>query len=564
MASSTTALLKDIEHLMFLGKYNESLTLINGLLEKDDLSKTELLLLNFYKSDILNRFGEYQEALEIVDDVLKSSKGMTESLIPLDALIVKGYALTRLLNHKEAYSNIEKIEQLLETQTHLPAKTIAYRKALLLEFKWWFYFTKGEIDLVKETLNQFLSLAKKSGNKRLITNSLLSFAYYLIDIAGNLKLGEEHLEKALTIANEIDNDYERAKIYLQYTGFYARQVDYKRTIEFAQKGIAIAEKEGYKATLPMLYFFLGNTYSAMNSFDQALEYCLKALAFRSSASWEIYPLRVIGYAYHMKGELELAQEYYLKALEICKKIDEKRMQPWLLFNLISLAIDMNELGKAQKYNEYLQEFSYKTNLESVIRLHRFTSALILKTSSNMEDWIEAVKLLEKLIEDEELSQIMRFDISFALLEVRVKELQLSPNQAFLVEIQKQITSLLKEAKDSQYHELIVEIYRLKSQVVLLEYDAENAVKLLNSAKALAEEKGLQILIQGITKEQEQLEKQLGMWQQLQEKNTPLVETIKQVKLDNTVKRITRETALEKRDEKTGEIIEYRKLFTLKI
>ena len=105
---------------------------------------------------------------------------------------------------------------------------------------------------------------------------------------------------------------------------------------------------------------------------------------------------------------------------------------------------------------------------------------------------------------------------------------------------------------------------MKSQIALLEYDVKNAIKLLNSAKALAEEKGFQIQIQGITKEQEQLEKQLGMWQQLQEQNTPLVETIKQVKLNSTIKRITQETVLEKRDEKTNETVEYRKIFTIKI
>jgi tetratricopeptide (TPR) repeat protein len=563
LASATNARLKDIEHKIFLGKYNDAFNLIKELSEKDNLTKTDQLYLNFYKSDILSRFGEYQEALEIVDDVLKSSIGMTESLLPLDALIVKAHALTRLGNHKEANSNIEKIEQLLKSQTYLPAKTIAYRKALLLEFKWWFYFTKGEIDLMKESLNQFLSIAKKSGNKRLITTSLIAFAYYLIDIAGNLNLGKEHLEKALAIANEINNDYEKVKIYLQYSGFYAKQADYKRTVEFAQKGIAIAEREGFKTHLPMLYFFLGNTYSSMNRFDLALEYCLKSVAFRSSTSWQIYPLRTIGYAYHMKGDLEFAQEYYLKALEICEGIDEKRLQPRLLFNIITLAIDMNNPTKAQKYAGNLLVVYKKTNVDYVNQLHRFASALILKTSSSIQDWSKAVKLLEELI-GEEISHMIRFDILLALLEIRLKELQLSPNQAVLEELQKQIASLLKEAKDSQYFELIVEIHRLKSQLALLEYDAKNALKLLNDAKALAEEKGLLLQIQGIAKEQEQLEKQLGMWQQLQEKKSPLVETIKQVKLDKVVKRITQETILEKRDEKTGEINEYRKLYTLKI
>jgi bisphosphoglycerate-independent phosphoglycerate mutase (AlkP superfamily) len=78
LASSTTALLKDIEHRIFLGKYNDALTLIDDLLEKEDLSKNELLFLNFYKSDIVTRKGEFQESIEIIEGVLKDSKGMTD------------------------------------------------------------------------------------------------------------------------------------------------------------------------------------------------------------------------------------------------------------------------------------------------------------------------------------------------------------------------------------------------------------------------------------------------------------------------------------------------------
>ncbi len=55
-----------------------------------------------------------------------------------------------------------------------------------------------------------------------------------------------------------------------------------------------------------------------------------------------------------------------------------------------------------------------------------------------------------------------------------------------------------------------------------------------------------------------------MWNELQEQKAPLEETLKLVSLESTVDTIKKETILENRDKETGKIIEYRKLFALKI
>ena len=57
---------------------------------------------------------------------------------------------------------------------------------------------------------------------------------------------------------------------------------------------------------------------------------------------------------------------------------------------------------------------------------------------------------------------------------------------------------------------------------------------------------------------------MGMWNKLQERKAPLSETVKLISLESTVKNIKQETVLEEHDEETGKIIEYRKLFALKI
>ena len=108
------------------------------------------------------------------------------------------------------------------------------------------------------------------------------------------------------------------------------------------------------------------------------------------------------------------------------------------------------------------------------------------------------------------------------------------------------------------------IYRLRSQLALLELDIKKASNLLVTAYTLVEDKGLTLLMQNIESDQEKLEKQTKMWNQFKEKNAPLSETLEQIPIAETTKEITRETLVEIRDKESGEIIEYRKLFALKI
>ena len=51
---------------------------------------------------------------------------------------------------------------------------------------------------------------------------------------------------------------------------------------------------------------------------------------------------------------------------------------------------------------------------------------------------------------------------------------------------------------------------------------------------------------------------------LQEQKAPISETVKFASLENAIQTIKEETVLEERDKESGKIIEYRKLFVLKL
>ncbi|MHA1441512.1 MAG: hypothetical protein ACTSPK_06590, partial [Candidatus Heimdallarchaeota archaeon] len=108
------------------------------------------------------------------------------------------------------------------------------------------------------------------------------------------------------------------------------------------------------------------------------------------------------------------------------------------------------------------------------------------------------------------------------------------------------------------------VYRLQSQLALLELDAGKALALLEKAQVIADEIDVELLKQAIKKDQGKIEQQLGMWNKLQEEKPPIADRVKLISLNSTLKDIAQETVLEERDAETGKIIEYRKLFSLKL
>lgn len=194
----------------------------------------------------------------------------------------------------------------------------------------------------------------------------------------------------------------------------------------------------------------------------------------------------------------------------------------------------------------------------------YSIVLLLKASGNISDWGRAAELLKAFLKEENLPSYLRFDALYALLEIHLKELHLSATEESLAKVRKQMIRLEVEAEEQQLPWMLANVYRLQSQLALIELDAQKAIELLEKAQSIAEEIDVELLKKEIREDQEKIEKQLGMWNKLQEQKAPINETLKHVSLEKIAKSIKQITVLEERDEETGKIIEYRKLFALKI
>jgi hypothetical protein len=212
----------------------------------------------------------------------------------------------------------------------------------------------------------------------------------------------------------------------------------------------------------------------------------------------------------------------------------------------------------------LEELSEESENKDIKRMHHFATIALLKASGDIGDLGKAVELLNTILKEHDLPSKWRLEALYSLMEIRLKELQLSPNDETLKEVQKRLHHLEIETEDQKQHFLLANVFRLQSQLALVELNAKKAIGLLDKAQTIADEFDLELLRKRIKEDRDRIEDQLGMLNQLQEQKAPINESIKIVSLDSTLKSIKKDTILEERDKETGNIIEYRKLFALKI
>ena len=557
MSSETQKQLQEVEQLLIHGEFQEGLTLIEKNLKKKTISKEEKLGFLVLKSTILNELGKHKEAIESAEKVLKDSGETDNVLLHVDALLQKAFAAYNLSGKMDEVGTIiDKGIELLETnKLTITEKKLAKRKALLLNYKaQYFYFCLGNPKESKKLLEESVSLARKSGDKRILAWALIWTGF----IARN----KDYTEEAHKIALETGNKLLLAFSYYCLSIYPYLKHDYYEAIELMEKFFTLLDEVGSTYIKEENYNDLGVYYRATNQLDKALECFHRAL--KGSRVMKYMTLSNIGYTYLLKNELEEAQKYYLEALEKSEETKEFRSYPGILYQLVSISVELKEFAQAQKHLDRLKQISEEVGTEHVSTFAHFATILVLKASGEISVLAEAIKLLKESLAKDDLPHNWRLEALYSLLEIRIKELQMSATKEALAEVKKQAIRLEVEAEERKYQWLLGNVYRLQSQLALIEVDAETALDLLKKAETIAVESKNDFLKEKVNGDREKFNQQLGMLQKLQERKAPISETVKLASLENTMQNMKEETVLEERDKETGKIIEYRKLFTLKI
>ncbi|NHJ39390.1 MAG: hypothetical protein FK731_05100 [Asgard group archaeon] len=532
----------------------------NEGLKNKKINKEEELQFLTYKSELEYYFGNFDESIQLGELVLKDNKEVNNLLLVADAYTWIGCSSFWNGETSESLEAFEQGVTILSDIKNLPDKIVAKHKAQLMSWQAFIIIHLGNFSRGLEIATAALPFAEKSEYKNIICLNLL----VTVECHAKLREWERckiYLEKAFPIATELENKLLLSLYYIESSRGHNWIRESEIIEESFKKAFSLAEEIGSKTIFGAKNDF-GNFYRANFQFDKAIKYYHEALEAAPIMKWMTFGN--MAYVYFMKYDLEKAQEYSLKGMKYCEEINDKYNLPGHLSNLIEIAIELNNLEEAKKYLEKLKELSKETGFEKINQMYHYAFISIMKVSGKMSDLVRAAELLNELLENERLLVAHRLVILYSLLEIRLKELQLSPNEETLKKVQKRLYHLEIEAEDQQARSFLANVYRLQAQLAMVELNVQQAIALLDNAQTIADEIDLELLKNEIKNDREKIDSQLTKVQQFQKQQAPISKKIKLVSLENTTQNIKRETVIEERDQETGEIIEYRKLFALKI
>ncbi|MFW9780005.1 MAG: tetratricopeptide repeat protein [Candidatus Heimdallarchaeota archaeon] len=579
--------LHHLEQLLYEGKFPEAFDLVKHLENQFDLHSTDQLQVQFLKSELMRRLGQFRKALAIAEEVLKDSQQLIEPLYGIDALLVKMKITLSFLQIPETSNVIEQIGELLPLLSKTTVADINPRKATLVWGKAHYHLLKNDQDRALVLAQESLGLRQELRNKAAIADSLhvIGSIFYS---KGKLNRSMEYYQRSLTLREEIGNKQDIASSLNALGRIYFLNDNFQKASEYLELSLAIHREIGNKLlinnvleNLGWMARYRGELNLALRYYNQLREYAEEigfpthfsifhiglihglqgepdlALEYMEQSITEVRKSfgRTYGFAwslnrlaklYREKGDSEQAIKHLMESLAISEEFQEtysfRLVMSETLFYLFSIALDQNFPNRASEYLKYLEKLTEQHAPSSegsdlITHRCRVAQALLLKTSPRIKDKARAQELLHQVVNEEKVDHDLAVMALLILCELFLLELQMSGAQEVLDEVKAFTRRLLMIAKQQPSFWLLAETYVLKSRLALFELDLQSTSQFLDQALLLAEEKGLKRLAVKIYSEQNQFRDQMEHWERLIKQKAPPSERLELAQLESLIRRM---------------------------
>ncbi|MFX0095450.1 MAG: tetratricopeptide repeat protein, partial [Candidatus Hodarchaeota archaeon] len=323
------------EKLIMEGKYDPALQIVEILEKRKDLTPSERITCQIFKGNLLNKRGQYEDAIKLADQIVRESQGVKTPLQGVDALIVKIEAFYRLGKLDEGLEMIIRCEHQSKLLPQEQTSDSIQRKAILNRYKGAIYSDKGNQDLALEFLHQSMTISKERGNKREIARTLIVIGkVYWYN--GELDQTLECLQQALVFLKELGDKHNAARSLANIGMIYQMKGDLEQAFEYQQQALKILEEIGNKRDIAICLGEIGNIYADKGDFKRALEYdrqCLNLFREIGNKCMIGLSLIAVGNNYMQMGELEQALEYLEPSLAYLNELDDKRGLAFAYLNM---------------------------------------------------------------------------------------------------------------------------------------------------------------------------------------------------------------------------------------
>jgi len=294
-----------------------------------------------------------------------------------------------------------------------------------------------------------------------------------------------------------------------------------KAIEYLLEAVEILKESKDKHLSTIVSIALAGALTDKGEYDKALEISVEnfSLVKQINNLWtKSYYYELFGKIHHAKGNFNLALENAKKSLQLRKDLLNIKAMVRVLFLLVRISIDKNDVIS---YNKYLEELKVlvESNFNTLFdQISRIAQALVLKASTRPRDWMKALDILENIVDEEPEDKNYAIIALNNLCELLMIEFSISGDAHVLEELEEHIDRIEKIAKYQNNYALRLEATNiqiltlwLKAQFSLTDLDIQNARNLLLETRNLADEKGLFKLAEKMSQQQERLLGQVTIW-----------------------------------------------------
>ncbi len=530
------------------------------------------------KCRILVELEFREEALECLKLVMERATklGSPKGLV-IEALLMQANALRGLAKLDESKGVLEDVDVMLQEDTAEIAPEDARRLQLLSALaSARVERLRGHLDKALRNLAQLLPAFEDLGEIPLIITTMteLGRVYHL---QGDLANGMEYLLKALGMAKELGSEAQSVQIANSIGIVYYQKGEPHAALQHFQECLAAASNADHRIWKSQFLLNCGAAYARLGEFEHAMEYYKRSLAMSRESPFEeasAIPLANIGLVHRERGELGLANDYFEKSLVLFERSGqllrestvlgyiaelkrargdlqaarqgfEKRLNVVnqlgdrigaadTLCNLVRVAIEMNDRTTAKGHLDELTSIDEALDNKHVHSQCQYATALYLKSSDRFTHKARAQLILQSVSETEDTCYRLVADSMLSHADLLLEELRSSSDPEIINELKHLIDTIQKTATSQYSFWLLAETYLLESHVALLEFDIKKARSLMNEAQIIAQEKGLQLLARRASRFHDELLAKSALWDEMIEKNAPLLERLDAADLDKLV------------------------------
>lgn len=260
-------------------------------------------------------------------------------------------------------------------------------------------------------------IRKASGRKDLMASSLSKIAVIYTDLGNFTQALISDLE-ALSIYEQKNDEAKLSLLYNNISQLYEKLNRLDKQIYYCEKSLALCKKLNNEygeanclANLAGCYFKKGKTIEAFKMMDTVISIYIKVEDSLSLSS----AYNNLGYMNRLIGNIKEGKYYYLKAISICKSLNNK--QSLLLFshNLSSIYLKEKNYLEAERTSKEVLALTSPDNLEQLLLTYRLLATIYpyLNKPKEAQEYIERFSdLKDSVFSKENASSMARLQTLF--------------------------------------------------------------------------------------------------------------------------------------------------------